>query len=308
MKEVEDAKRSPKKFARLPLLSRPKTNMRPQLLKIRKNTMHPLPMLRMALMSMGLLHLQDKQVMNTEPLLPGLASRWRGRSVTRCQRWSARPCQSRWLGRCRSRGATRWRSRNPKKFPTRSAPRSRELLPRRSPTRTVIRCPRRSARMWLEKCQSKSATMFPCRCLARNVTRCQGKNAHRYREKFVRLNQSESVFRCHLVNTKRWTSAKFNNIQEQCQVLTILRCRENSAERCQVRLALKFLCCSVFRCVNLAYHASLCSLESSFPLTIFPSSKKASDEVVYLGRDLLLSELAFKDSITKIIRQYTPLS
>ena len=128
--------------------------------------------------------------------------------------------------------------------------------------------------------------------------RCQGKNAHRYREKFVRLNQSESVFRCHLVNTKRWTSAKFNNIQEQCQVLTILRCRENSAERCQVRLALKFLCCSVFRCASLAYHANLCSLESSFPL--FPSSKKASDEVVYLCRDLLLSELAFKDSIIKL--------
>ena len=116
----------------------------------------------------------------------------------------------------------------------------------------------------------------------------------------MRLNRSESVFRCHLVNTKRWTSAKFNNIQEQCQVLTILRCRENSAEWCQVRLALKFLCCSVFRCVNLAYHASLCSLESSFPLTIFPSSKKASDEVVYLCRDLLLSELAFKDSIIKL--------
>ena len=130
--------------------------------------------------------------------------------------------------------------------------------------------------------------------------RCQGKNARRYREKFVRLNRSESVFRCHLVNTKRWTSAKFNNIQEQCQVLTILRCRENSAERCQVRLALKFLCCSVFRCVSLAYHASLCSLESSFPLPLFPSSKKASDEVVYLCRDLLLSELAFKDSIIKL--------
>ena len=130
--------------------------------------------------------------------------------------------------------------------------------------------------------------------------RCRGKNARRYREKFVRLNQSESVFRCHLVNTKRWTSAKFKNIQEQCQVLTILRCRENSAERCQVRLALKFLCCSVFRCANLAYHASPCSLESSFPLTLFPSSKKASDEVVYLCRDLLLSELAFKDSIIKL--------
>merc|ERR1719323_2762222 len=272
MKEVEDAKRSPKKFARLPLLSRPKTNMRLQLLKIRKNTMHPLRRLRTALMSMGLLHLQDKQVMNTEPLLPGFASRWRGRSAKRCQRWSARPCQSRWLGRCRSRGATRWRSRSPEKFPTRSAPRSRGLLPRRSPTRTVIRCPRRSATMWLEKCQSKSATMFPCRCLARSVTRCQGKNAHRYREKFVRLNQSESVFRC----------------------------RENSAEWCQVRLALKFLCCSVFRCASLAYHANPCSLESSFPLPLFPSSKKASDEVVYLGRDLLLSELAFKDSITKI--------
>ena len=130
--------------------------------------------------------------------------------------------------------------------------------------------------------------------------RCRGKNARRYREKFVRLNRSESVFRCHLVNTKRWTSAKFYNIREQCQVLTILRCRENSAERCQVRLALKFLCCSVFRCASLAYHASLCSLESSFPLTIFPSSKKASDEVVYLCRDLLLSELAFKDSIIKL--------
>merc|ERR1719323_1014243 len=248
MKEVEDAKQSPKKFARLLLLSRPKTNMRLQLLKIRKNTMHPLPILRTALMSMGLLHLQDKQVMNMEPLLPGLASRWRGRSARRCQRWSARPCQSRWLGRCRSRGAARWKSRNLKKFPTRSAPRSRGLLPRRSPIRTVKKCPRRS------------------------VKRCQGKNAHRYREKFVRLNRSESVFRC----------------------------RENSAEWCQVRLALKFLCCSVFRCASLAYRASLCSLESSFPLTIFPYSKKASDEVVYLGRDLLLSELAFKDSITKI--------
>merc|ERR1719323_2367375 len=272
MKEVEDAKQSPKKFARLLLLSRPKTNMRLQLLKIRKNTMHPLPMLRTALMSMGLLHIQDKQVMNTEPLLPGLASRWRGRNARRCQRWSARPCQSRWLGRCRSRGATRWRSRNPNKFPTRSAPRSRGLLPRRWPTRTVIRCPRRSAKMWLEKCQSRSAMMFPCRCLARSVTRCRGKNARRYREKFVRLNRSESVFRC----------------------------RENSAERCQVRLALKFQCCSVFRCASLAYHASPCSLESSFHLTIFPYSKKASDEVVYLCRDLLLSELAFKDSIIKL--------
>ena len=35
-----------------------------------------------------------------------------------------------------------------------------------------------------------------------------------------------------------------------------------------------------------------------FPL--FPSSEKASDEVVYLCRDLLLSELAFKDSIIKL--------
>ena len=35
-----------------------------------------------------------------------------------------------------------------------------------------------------------------------------------------------------------------------------------------------------------------------FPL--FPSSQKASDEVVYLCRDLLLSELAFKDSIIKL--------
>merc|ERR1712113_822521 len=105
-----------------------------------------------------------------------------------------------------------------------------------------------------------------------SVTRCRGKNARRCHEKFVRLNRSESVFRC----------------------------RENSAERCQVRLALKFLCCSVFRCANLAYHASPCSLESSFPLTLFPSSKKASDEVVYLCRDLLLSELAFKDSIIKL--------
>merc|ERR1719323_2649345 len=260
MKEVEDAKQSPKKFARLLLLSRPKTNMRLQLLKIRKNTMHPLPMLRTALMSMGLLNPQDKQVMNTEPLLPGLASRWRGRSARRCQRWCARPCQSRWLGRCRSRGAARWRSRNPNKFPTRSAPRSRGLLPRRWPTRTVIRCPRRSAKMWLEKCLSKSATMFPCRCLARSVTRCRGKNARRYRGKFVRLKRSESVFRC----------------------------RENSADRCQVRLALKFLCCSVFRCANLAYHASLCFLENYFPFPL-PSSKEASDEVVYLCRDLLLS-------------------
>ena len=37
-----------------------------------------------------------------------------------------------------------------------------------------------------------------------------------------------------------------------------------------------------------------------FPFTLFPSSKKASDEVVYLCRDLLLSELAFKDSIIKL--------
>ena len=35
-------------------------------------------------------------------------------------------------------------------------------------------------------------------------------------------------------------------------------------------------------------------------LSPFPSSKKASDEVVYLCRDLLLSELAFKDSIIKL--------
>ena len=109
----------------------------------------------------------------------------------------------------------------------------------------------------------------------------------------------EPIRECVQVSSS-WTSAKFYNIQEQCQVLTILRCRENSAEWCQVRLALKFLCCSVFRCASLAYHANPCSLESSFPLPPFPSSKKASDEVVYLGRDLLLSELAFKDSIIKL--------
>ena len=35
-------------------------------------------------------------------------------------------------------------------------------------------------------------------------------------------------------------------------------------------------------------------------LFLFPSSKKASDEVVYLCRDFLLSELAFKDSIIRL--------
>merc|ERR1712173_447939 len=78
----------------------------------------------------------------------------------------------------------------------------------------------------------------------------------------------EPIRECVQVSSS-WTSAKFNNIQEQCQVLTILRCRENSAERCQVGLALKFLCCSVFRCASLAYHASLFTLENSPSLSLF---------------------------------------